>query len=92
MDCFYAAIEMRDFPELASMPLAVGGDPNKRGVITTCNYAARKFGVHSAMATAHALKLCLQLKIQPVRMVHIPPQVDHLFHYEWITYSSLTGH
>jgi len=68
MDCFYAAIEMRDFPEFASMPLAVGGDPNKRGVISTCNYAARKFGVHSAMATAQALKRCPQLKIQSVRM------------------------
>ena len=49
MDCFYAAIEMRDFPHLASKPIAVGGEPSRRGVISTCNYAARKFGVHSAM-------------------------------------------
>ncbi len=68
MDCFYAAIEMRDFPELASIPLAVGGAPDKRGVITTCNYIAREFGIHSAMASAHALRLCPQLKIQAVRM------------------------
>lgn len=68
MDCFYAAIEMRDFPELASKPLAVGGDANRRGVIATCNYAARKFGVRSAMPTAHAKKLCHQLVLQPVRM------------------------
>lgn len=68
MDCFYAAIEMRDFPELADKPIAVGGDANRRGVIATCNYAARKFGVHSAMPTAHALKLCRQLILQPVRM------------------------
>jgi len=68
MDCFFAAIEMRDYPELASRPLAVGGAPDKRGVISTCNYAARKFGVHSAMASAHALKLCPSLVIQPVRM------------------------
>jgi DNA polymerase IV len=68
MDCFYAAIEMRDYPELLSLPIAVGGDPNKRGVISTCNYQARQFGVHSAMATAHALKLCPILVIQPVRM------------------------
>ena len=68
MDCFYAAIAMRDFPELADKPIAVGGDANRRGVIATCNYAARKFGVHSAMPTAKALKLCRQLVLQPVRM------------------------
>lgn len=68
MDCFYAAIEMRDFPELAKKAIAVGGQPNQRGVISTCNYAARKFGVRSAMATAKALKLCRHLIVRPVRM------------------------
>ncbi|WP_115385477.1 DNA polymerase IV [Legionella gratiana] len=68
MDCFYAAIEMRDFPDLANKPLAVGGDANRRGVIATCNYAARQFGVRSAMPTAQALKLCRQLILRPVRM------------------------
>ncbi len=68
MDCFYAAIEMRDFPELANKAIAVGGDANRRGVIATCNYAARKFGVRSAMPTAQALKLCRQLVVCPVRM------------------------
>lgn len=68
MDCFYAAIEMRDYPELASEAIAVGGAANKRGVISTCNYKARKFGVHSAMSTAHALRLCPGLIIQPGRM------------------------
>jgi len=68
MDCFYAAIEMRDYPELASEAIAVGGAPDKRGVISTCNYKARKYGVHSAMATAHALRLCPDLVIQPGRM------------------------
>lgn len=76
MDCFYAAIEMRDFPELANKPIAVGGDANRRGVIATCNYAARKFGVHSAMPTAHALKLCRQsIKPRPFHLavpLHIP--------------------
>ncbi len=57
MDCFYAAIEMRDFPELANKPIAVGGAAYRRGVIATCNYAARQFGVRSAMPTAQALKL-----------------------------------
>lgn len=68
MDCFYAAIEMRDFPGLANQPIAVGGDDNRRGVIATCNYAARKFGVRSAQPTAHALRLCSSLILQPVRM------------------------
>lgn len=68
MDCFYAAIEMRDFPELAHKPVAVGGDANRRGVISTCNYAARHFGVHSAMSTAQALQRCPQLVLQPCRM------------------------
>lgn len=68
MDCFYAAVEMRDFPELADKPIAVGGDATRRGVIATCNYHARHFGVRSAMPTARALQLCRQLILQPVRM------------------------
>lgn len=68
MDCFYAAIEMRDFPEFAAKPLAIGGAPGQRGVIATCNYAARAYGVHSAMPTAKALKLCPQLVLRPGRM------------------------
>lgn len=68
MDCFYAAIEMRDFPELANKPIGVGGDANRRGVIATCNYQARTFGVRSAMPTAKALKLCHHLVLRPVRM------------------------
>ncbi|HAU1150807.1 TPA: DNA polymerase IV [Legionella pneumophila] len=68
MDCFYAAIEMRDFPELADKPIAVGGEVNRRGVIATCNYAARAYGVRSAMPTAQALKLCRHLNLRPVRM------------------------
>ena len=50
MDCFYAAIEMRDNPAYRDIPLAVGGAPDQRGVISTCNYIAREFGVHSAMS------------------------------------------
>ncbi|MDF1646078.1 MAG: DNA polymerase IV [Legionellaceae bacterium] len=68
MDCFYAAIEMRDYPELVDKPIAVGGSPDRRGVIATCNYHARRFGVRSAMATGYALKLCPDLVIQPGRM------------------------
>ena len=51
MDCFYAAIEVRDRPSLRGKPVAVGGARDRRGVLTTCNYEARKFGVRSAMPT-----------------------------------------
>jgi DNA polymerase-4 len=66
MDCFYAAVEMRERPELAGRPLAVGG-ASGRGVLTTCNYAARAFGVRSAMPVFKAKELCPQLIIVPVR-------------------------
>lgn len=68
MDCFYAAVEMRDFPELRGQPIAVGGRSDRRGVISTCNYEARQFGVRSAMASAYALKLCPDLILVPGRM------------------------
>ncbi|MET1078800.1 MAG: DNA polymerase IV [Pseudomonas sp.] len=67
-DCFYAAIEMRDDPSLANKPLAVGGSADRRGVIATCNYEARAYGVRSAMASGHALKLCPELVIVKPRM------------------------
>ena len=63
MDCFYAAIEMRDDPYLANLPVAVGGSPDNRGVIATANYQARQFGVHSAMPSGYAKQLCPQLII-----------------------------
>ncbi len=66
MDCFYAAVEMRERSELAERPLAVGG-ASGRGVLTTCNYAARAFGVRSAMPVFKARELCPQLIIVPVR-------------------------
>ncbi len=67
-DCFYAAVEMRDAPHLATVPLAIGGRSDRRGVISTCNYRARHFGVRSAMASAHALKLCPDLVLLPGNM------------------------
>ncbi|KAF1052161.1 MAG: DNA polymerase IV [Stenotrophomonas maltophilia] len=67
-DCFYAAIEMRDDPSLVGKPLAVGGSPDKRGVVATCNYEARAYGLHSAMAMWTAVKLCPDLTIVRPRM------------------------
>ncbi|MFC3606209.1 DNA polymerase IV [Stutzerimonas tarimensis] len=67
-DCFFAAIEMRDDPSLARRPLAVGGAADRRGVISTCNYEARAYGVRSAMASAHAMRLCPELLIVKPRM------------------------
>ena len=64
-DCFYAAVEMRDDPSLAVLPLAVGGRPDRRGVVATCNYAARAFGIHSAMPMAQALRRCPSLVVIP---------------------------
>ncbi len=63
LDCFFAAVEQRDNPELEGKPTIVGADPLKgkgRGVISTCNYEARKFGLHSAMPISQAYKLCPQ--------------------------------
>ncbi|EKE69579.1 DNA-directed DNA polymerase [Gallaecimonas xiamenensis 3-C-1] len=68
MDCFFAAVEMRDNPALQSVPLAIGGSSDRRGVISTCNYQARKFGVRSAMSTHKAQLLCPQLVLLPGRM------------------------
>ena len=67
-DCFFAAVEMRDQPEYQNVPLAIGGSSDRRGVISTCNYPARKYGVRSAMATSQALKLCPELKLLPGNM------------------------
>lgn len=65
MDCFYAAIEIRERPELRGKPVAVGG--SRRGVLTTCSYEARKYGCRSAMATFQAMRLCPDLVVLPVR-------------------------
>jgi len=68
MDAFYVSVEIRDNPKLKNQPVAVGGRTDRRGVIATCNYKARQFGVHSAMATAFALRKCPNLVIVPGRM------------------------
>lgn len=64
-DCFYAAVEMRDNPTLRDVPLAIGGLPEQRGVISTCNYIARRYGIRSAMPTKWALRQCPGLVLLP---------------------------
>jgi DNA polymerase IV len=60
LDAFYAAVEELEQPELRAQPLVVGGDPRGRGVVATANYVARRFGIHSAMSCAEALRRCPQ--------------------------------
>ena len=57
-DSFFASVEMRDDPNLQDVPLAIGGKPESRGVVATCNYKAREYGIHSAMPMSQAVRLC----------------------------------
>jgi DNA polymerase-4 len=60
LDAFFAAVEELEAPELKKRPLVVGGDPHGRGVVATANYVARRYGIHSAMSCAEALRRCPQ--------------------------------
>lgn len=86
MDAFYAAIEELDHPEWKSQPLVVGADPRKgngRGVVSTCNYNARKYGIRSAMPVSRAYQLCPHAVFVPPRMeryMEVSRTIMEIFH------------
>ena len=64
LDMFFAAVEIREHPHLQGLPVIVGGDPETRkGVVSTCSYEAREYGVHSGMPISKALQLCPHAKV-----------------------------
>src|SRR5215470_19675191 len=79
MDAFYASVEQRDNPALRGQPLAVGGRPDRRGVVAAASYEARAFGVRSAMAMARAVRLCPALVIVPPRFSLYRSESDRIF-------------
>ncbi|MCW8859861.1 MAG: DNA polymerase IV [Deltaproteobacteria bacterium] len=83
MDAFYAAVEQRDIPQLRGKPVIVGGNPDSRGVVATCSYEARRFGIHSAMSCARAYRLCPQaIFVRPRFAVYqqVSLQIRDIFH------------
>jgi len=83
MDAFYASVEERERPDLIGGPLIVGGTPQGRGVVAAANYAVRQFGVHSAMPTATALRLCPHAIVLPPRLgyyAQVSEQIREIFH------------
>lgn len=68
LDAFFAAVEQRDRPELRGLPVIIGGSPETRGVVSTCSYEARRYGVHSAMPMRRAVQLCPRAVFLPGNM------------------------
>ncbi len=71
MDSFFASVEVREMPGIKGLPVVVGSDPkggSGRGVVSTCSYEARKYGIHSAMPISQAYKLCPEAVFLPVNM------------------------
>ena len=88
MDAFYAAVEVRDKPELAGKPLIIGALPGERGVVCTCSYEARKFGVRSAMSIAEAYRRCPQGIYMPPNMGKYEA-VSRQVHKIWADYTEI---
>jgi DNA polymerase-4 len=83
MDAFYASIEQRDHPELRGRAVIVGGSPDRRGVVASCSYEARQFGIHSAMPSRTAFRLCPQAAFLPARFEvyrAVSAQIMLIFH------------
>ncbi len=82
MDAFFASVEQLDRPELRGLPVIVGGQPESRGVVAACSYEARAFGIHSAMPSGRAHKLCPEavfVKPRMVRYQEVSRQIMGLF-------------
>ena len=88
MDAFYAAVEVRDNPGLRGKPLIIGALPHERGVVSTCSYEARKFGVRSAMSIKDACRLCPDgIYMHP--NMHKYKEASDRVHEIWSTYTDL---
>lgn len=82
MDAFFAAVEQHDRPELKGKPVVVGSPPDRRGVVSTCSYEARKYGIHSAMPSRTAYQKCPHAIFLPVRMARyheVSRQIMNIF-------------
>lgn len=88
MDAFFASVEQLDFPELSGKPVVVGGDVKSRGVVAASSYEARKFGIHSAMPMATALRLCPRVVVRPVRMKRYS-EISRRIHEIMLSYTPL---
>ena len=86
MDAFFAAVEVRDDPSLAGKPLVIGALPSERGVVSTCSYEARVFGVRSAMSIKEAYRLCPQAVYMHPHM-HKYKQASDGIHAIWASYT-----
>ena len=83
MDAYYASVEQRNNPKLRGKPVIVGGDPRSRGVVAACSYEARKFGIHSAMASSIARRLCphaIFIRGNFDEYIAVSEQIREIFH------------